>query len=107
MNRQRIRKGDYEALDVAGLLTKTDLLAQVAPDLVDDPPRLIMAQARHEGRGDPRHRHKRPHVAINLRLDADATDFDDDLAPVVQLCSVDLRDGSRGKRLVIEKCDEP
>ena len=106
VNRGRICKGGYETLDIAGFLTEIDLLAQVAPDLVDDPQGLIMTQARHDGNGEPRHRPKRPHVAIDLRLDAGTADLDNDVAPVMQFRSMDLRDRSRGKRLVVEMCKE-
>src|SRR5581483_6016971 len=102
MDRGPISKGRSEALYVTRFVMEIDLLAQVAPDLLDDPQGLIMLQARGHCYGNPRCHHERPHVAINLRLDADPADLHDDLASILKLGRVDLGDRGCGDRLPIE-----
>lgn len=96
VDRRPSSKRFAQAADAARLLPEVRLLAQVGPDLVDEPERLEALDPWRQGRGDVADAAEGPHVALDLGADAGPADLDDDGASVQEPRPMDL--GDRGRR---------
>jgi len=101
-----VPEGLDEVPDIPRLLAKVGFLAQVRPDLLDDPHRPMPLQARRGDLDEPGGEAQRPHVTVDPVADIRPADLDDHAAPVLQGRPIDHRDRHRRHRLGLELREE-